>query len=403
MTPGSRAARTAVVAETTHGLLLTGGLVTVLVAVVLCTLAKPEAVLWADRTTTSSLACMFTVPLLAGVAAIVTGARMEGMSQVAATSPAGARFPARVVWLAGLFWAGVVALAQVVAPVVAHSPWGSPFSATMVLPWVQTAVSLAGAVSLGALAGCRWHGWPVGPLVAAPVFLWCYLTTYLPGRWNLIAAFDNGTFYQPWLEPAPGVILGHSLLFLFPVMVAAGLLWPGKRRARAMVGLAAVSIVAGIGLVATSDTDRARPRELTAPPACATAQSVTFCTWPALAEHAPNVAAALATARETAMDYWTVPTDFAQTGLPRTIPGKRMDVALPIQPETMTSDALYAVLPTCSNEPAGLQATGELMSWATAKAGLDQASDSPYVKLVHSSTAAQHQWVAHQMTSGKCQ
>ncbi|GAA1375821.1 hypothetical protein GCM10009638_13390 [Luteococcus sanguinis] len=391
------------VAEATHGLLLTGGLVTVLVAVVLCTLAKPEAVLWADRTTTSSLACMFTVPLLAGVVAIVTGARMGGLSEVAATSPAGARFPARVVWLAGLFWAGVVTLAQVMAPVVAHSPWGSPFSATMVLPWIQTAVSLAGAVSLGVLAGCRWHGWPVGPLVAAPVFLWCYLTTYLPGRWNLIAAFDNGTFYQPWLEPAPRVITGHTLVALAVVLVTAGVLWPGLRRARVSAGIAAVVAVAGIVLIATSGTDRARPRELTAPPACATARSVTYCTWPALADHAPHVATALASARNTVDGYWNTPTEFTQAGLPWAIPGKRMDIALPIQQETLASDALFAVLPTCSADPAGLQAQGELMTWATAKAGFDQASDSPYVKLAHSSSAAQHQWVAQQMASGGCQ
>lgn len=403
MTTRHTAALTAVVAEATHGLLLTGGLVTALVAVVLGALAKPDAVLWADRTTASSLACMFTVPLLAGISAIVTGARMEGLSQVAATSPSGTRFPARVVWLASLFWAGIVALVQVVVPVVAHNPWGSPFTATMILPCAQTVISLAGAVSLGVLAGCRWHGWPVGPVVAAPVFLWCYLTTYLPGRWNLIAPFDNGTFYQPWLEPAPRVVIGHSLLFGAIVLIAAGLLWPGVWRAHLMAVVAAVAVVAGIGSVATSDTDRARPRALTAPPACATAHSVTFCTWPALADHAPDIAAALASARATVDGYWTVPTAFAQTGLPASVAGRRMDLALPIDSETLTSDALYAVLPTCSNEPAGLEATGELMSWATARAGLDPAGDSPYVKLAHSSNTVQHQWVANQMTAGGCQ
>ena len=114
------------------------------------------------------------------------------------------------------------------------------------------------------------------------------------------------------------------------------------------------------------------------------------------------MAAALAHARARVDGYWTVPTDFVQTTLPSSVTGRRMDLTLPIQPETLASDALYAVLPTCSTSPAGLQARGELMTWATAKAGLDQTSDSPYVKLARSSTATQRHWVSQQMTSGGC-
>lgn len=392
-----------VAAEASHGLLLLAGLGSVVVTVALSLVAKPDATQWADRSTLSSLLCVFTGPVLGGVAGIVAGARMAGLSETAASTTAGARFPAQIVLLAALCWVVPVSIAQAIAPLVARSPWGSQLGMATTLPWLQTLALLMACTSMGVAAGVRWHTWLVGPTAAAAIFGWLYFTTFLPGRWNLVAPVDNSSFYRPWTEPRPSIILAHTGLSLAVVLAVVALLTQVQVRRRILAGAALVLVLACVGTLFTTSADRTQPRRLTTAPACAQSRGVQFCAWPSLSSQTPLVAAALAAARSQVEEQWEVPHVFTQEGLPQEVTGSRMQLGIPVSQETVGMDAIHAVLPTCSATRAGDDARAQLLGWMTARLGVDKSVDSPFRSIASADRSAQHTWVKNQLAAGGCQ
>lgn len=390
-------------AEATSGLMLAGGAVTFAVAVLLSVLGA-NAPLWSDRTRVATVICIYTVPLLMAVAAIVAGRRMAGLSALASASPVGGRHPAKVVALAGSLWAGVVFLAQALLPLVLIPPV-DPLPPTALLSWPQALVSLVAGAWVGAMAGVWLRGRLAGPLLAVVAFGWFYLSMYLDGRLRLAAPFDS-PWYVPWIQPAPGAPIGHTLLGAALVLAAAAVFSNSTVRRRVLLAIAALAVPAAVVAISSvAEAERYEGRPMPDGPVCeSVGDGSTFCAHPLAAETREETARALRSVRAAIGDLWAVPASMIH----HAYPGRPGDVVVPMaygaDREAHLSNAAFALRPQCADSPAGLASQDNVYQWLMVRVGLHHpAPDDPLIDVHTLPEDGQIVWVRDQLRAGSCQ
>lgn len=334
-----------------------------------------------------------------------------GLFDVAASTPQGRFFPARVSLLAGCAWATTVTLVQIAATTLSLTPFSSPLTGWMLLPWVLTLAVLVACAAVGALVGSRTSSAGAAPISALLVFAWLYGSLRLEGRWSVLAALDNATFYTPTTEPSPQIIVLHIGLSVAVVLASYAALAVTKSKGviAAAVAVLCLSLVA-VGL-ATVSPERSRFRTFRGAPVCATQSHVQLCVWPAMADQLPDQLPALVAAHQLAAPSWKVARRCAQVGIPasKLPPGETpIPVSLPNEPiepaaEIYVYSAVQAVRPRCAGSPSAAdEAWTNLGSWLSARLGYGWATDSEPVRITAEPKTVQRAWVRQQLAAGTC-
>lgn len=392
-------------AEATSGLMLAGGAAAVVVAVVLCVIAG-TAPLWAERTRVATFMCAYLVPLMIGITAIVSGRRMQGLSALTAASPAGSRHPAVIAGMAGSLWAGLVFLVLAVLPVVLIPP-SDPVLLTALLSWPQALVSLLAAAWIGAAVGVRFRGRLVGPLLASVTFGLIYFSRFLEGRWLLAAPFES-PWYVPWIQPAAGVPVGHTLIGIATLLTVGAYLSNRSSRAVASTALVA-ALVASVGVAAIASVpnpQRYEVRPMTADPICEpVGPHETFCAHPMSGTEREATVSALRTVRAAIGDLWSVPSRMVHYNYP----AGPDDVFVPMayghdDVDTNLSNAAHGLRPTCADTELGRTRQDNVHWWLLVKLGLHRpAPDDPLIDVFTLPEDKQVEWVEDQLQAGSCQ
>lgn len=389
-------------AEATTGLMLAGGFATLVVAFLLCVLGV-NAPLWADRTRVATVICIYTVPLLMAVTAIVSGRRMDGLSGVAGASRVGPRHPAMVVGMAGSVWAVGIGLAQAIVPLVLIPPT-DPLPPTALLSWAQAMASLVAGAWAGACGGVWLRGRLAGPFLALGAFGWFYFSLSLPGRWRLAAPFDS-PWYVPWIQPSAGAPLGHALVAAALVLAVLAILTAHVRNARVVGMLAAGCAALGVfAVISVEEPLRYEPRPMPDGPMCAPiGTDSVFCAHPLAGATAQETAHALGDVRRIVGDLWAIPSRM----VPYDYPAETGDVAVPMSyggdRETHLANAAFALSPSCEESARGQESWDNVLFWLLGQLGLwTPASDSSLAPVFELDRDEQRLWVREQLKAGSC-
>lgn len=397
-----------VVAEATTGVMAVGGVALVVLATVLAFLTKQDDYQWSDRTTLAALCDVFTGPLLAGITCLNAVRRGQmGLTEMAGATTAGRWFPARVSLLAGGVWAVLATLVQVLATTLARSPFGTPFTAWMLLPWLLTLTLLAVCASVGAVVGSRSTVTGAAPATALVLFLGLYVPLGLTGRASVLVPLDNGTFYTPVTEPAPLIIVWHVILSAAVLAATGAVLAADTRTRRTALAVAVLCVAVAVPGLATASPDRARFRAFHGTPACAQRDGVQLCVWPVMQDQLSDQLEALAAAHHLVASSWQTAIQFAQVGLPSSsLPRPdAVRIYLPNPPSQYLAmvNAVQALLPHCTGPAeAASQAASNLQEWLFARLGDTTDTDTDTFRVTTRPEPVQRAWVQRQLTAGGC-
>ena len=392
-----------VLAEAMTGLMVAGGLLKVTLAVLMSAAAEGAPV-WADRTRVTTLVCIFTLPLMIGVAAIVSARRTTGLGAVAAASPVGPSHPALVVAVAASAWATLICAVQAVVPLLVRLPM-DPVPWTALLSWLQAWASLVAGAWLGASWGMLWRTRMAGPLLALMVFAGLYISNYLPGRLRLAAPFDS-PWYVPWIQPAAGAPIGHSLIAAGIGLAAAAALWSGRGIRLAAAAASLVFVIVGSTVVASvADPLRYEPRPMPDGPVCRDiGGDVRFCAHPLAGETGDEAARALTQVRRIVGDRWQLPSTLVQIDMLPLGDGERViPMSYGADEVTHLDNAVLALAPECADTPTGHQNQELLSEWLRFSSGLGRMVEtSPIADVLASPIEEQDAWVQDVRRAGSC-
>ncbi|MFT3877993.1 MAG: hypothetical protein QM708_16465 [Propioniciclava sp.] len=389
-------------AEATSGVMLAGGAATFVVALVLSVIGE-NAPLWPDRTRVATVICIYTVPVLMAVSAIVSGRRMEGLSALSSASTAGERHPALLVGLAGSLWAGLIGLAQCLVPIALIRP-DDLLPPTALLSWVQALASLVAGVWVGASFGIRFRGRLAGPVLGVIAFAGFYSSMYFEGRFRLAAPFDS-PWYVPWTQPAPGAPVGHSLVAVALILGASALFATTPVRRRVLTALAAVLVPAGILLIGSvAEAERYELRPIPEGPVCEpVGGGSTFCAHPLGGQTRVATVEALRQVRAFIVDLWEVPQNLVHHDYPARPGDHVVPMSYGADASAHVSNAAWGLRPRCADSEIGLASQDNVYRWMTGRVGsATTAADDPLADVFALGDADQRAWVREQLRAGSC-